>query len=147
MEDGLIKSETAKLAKEKGFDTAIEKIYDETGVITTGISGTGKLVKNSEWGDRGCYSAPTQPLLQKWLREAHNIDVVIAPERYKDGVNYIVQAQKWDLGSDEEFNPNFTVDGSYWFNDNGEYPTYEVALEKGLEEGLKLINTTAREEH
>lgn len=85
------------------------------------------------------YSAPTQSLLQKWLREVHNIDVVLSPERYSNGINYLVQAQKWDLTADPEVNPNFVVKGSFWYNDNHEYPTYEKALEKGLQEALKLI--------
>jgi hypothetical protein len=161
MKEQLVTFETAKSAKEEGFDVEVLHFYvkhhkckvfgiDEHGrhYPSTNIPKKVYTVGQDAVLDiENIYFSPTQSLLQKWLREVHNTDVVIAPERYKDGVNYIVQAQKWDLGSDEEFNPNFTVDGSYWFNDNGEYPTYEEALEKGLEEGLKLINNTAREEH
>ena len=116
MEDQLITFETAKLAKEKGFKNGIH------------YNGMGEYFTNT-----------TQSLLQKWLREVHSIDVVIGPERYKTGVNYMVQAQKWDLSVDEDSHYNFVVKGSYWFNDNNEYPTYEDALEKGLQEALKLI--------
>lgn len=111
MKEQLITFETAKLAKEKGF----------------------RLLVDFE------SSYPTQSLLQKWLREKHNIDVVISPERYSNGVNYLVQAQKWDLNADPEVNLNFVIKGSCWYNDNHEYPTYEEALEKGLQEALKLI--------
>jgi hypothetical protein len=144
MEDKLITFETAKLAKEKGFNIPSSNCYSSNGEINEAYNYTGNTTFTNEDlivlkanGDTG-YLAPTQSLLLKWLRETQNIDVVLSPERYKDGVNYIVQAQKWDLKSDEEFNPNFTVDGSLWFNDNSEYPSYELALEKGLIEALKL---------
>lgn len=107
-----MKKSTLKLAKEKGYDLV---------------------------GD-GLYKRATQSLLQRWLREIHQIDVVISPERYSNGVNYCVQAQKFDL-NEGCITQNFIVEGSYWFNDNHEYPTYEEALEKGLQEGLKLIKS------
>lgn len=83
--------------------------------------------------------APTQTEVRNMLREVYNIDVVIEPERYKDGINYAVQAEKFDLvkGCISE---NFVVAGSFGFNDNGEYPTFKLALDKGLLEGIKLID-------
>lgn len=77
--------------------------------------------------------------LQKWLRDNYNIDIVISPERYSDGVNYLVQAQKFNLNNFELSDDNFIEDASFWYNDDGDYPNYEDALEKGLLEGLKLI--------
>lgn len=76
--------------------------------------------------------------LQKWLRDKHNIDIIFEPERYKNGINYCVQAQCFDLiNGDSKL--NFIINATYMFNDNHEYPTYEQALEKGLSEALKLI--------
>jgi hypothetical protein len=119
MKDKLIEFKTAKLANEKGcFENSDNKWFED----------------EMQW-----LQVPTQSLLQRWLREVHLIDVVISPERYKDGVNYLVQAQKWDLKSDPEVNVNFVIQGSYWFNDNGEYLFYEDALEKGLQEALTFI--------
>ena len=135
MEEEIISFETATLAKEKGFPGdnkwAIPLFYEKN------LSDRFVLSPNSSHVN-DCY-APSQSLLQRWLREEHNIDVVLAPERYKDGVNYLVQAQKFDFNCNPEENENFCTKGSYWFNDNHEYPTYEDALEKGLFEGLKLI--------
>lgn len=133
MKDQLITFETAKLAKEKGFNEYCYNYWiDEN--TQTNEHYIGKLVKEFK-----PIPAPTQSLLQKWLREKHNIDVVISPERYYTGVNYLVQAQKWDLNADPEVKLNFVIKGSCWYNDNHEYPTYEEALEKGLQEALKLI--------
>lgn len=131
MKEQTIKYETAKLAKEKGFPQG-------------GIYGMYNVNNESYYNVKAKnfdiqITAPTQSLLQKWLREEKSIDVVLQPERYKDGTNYIVQAQKFDFNSNPKDNPNFMVKGSYWFNDNNEYPTYEQALEKGLQEALKLI--------
>lgn len=133
MKEELVSLETARVANEKGFTWECERYFNDKDEMWTYVN----------WGEglyEGSCFRPTQSLLQKWLRELHNIDVVISPERFKDGVNYCVQAQKWDLSSNPELNPNFIVKGSYWFNDNGEYPTYELALEKGLQEALKLID-------
>lgn len=153
MKEQLISLKVAKLAKENGVDLECLNFYVKPNCKMFGLDEhgrhyyIGKSNKNKIYtiGEEATLNidnvlfAPTQSLLQKWLREVHNIDVVIAPERYKNGVNYVVQAQKWDLSSNPEENHNFTVEGSYWFNDNGEYPTYEEAFEKGLYEALKLI--------
>jgi hypothetical protein len=116
-----MKEQLISLAKEKEFESSV----------------IGKSV-NAKYSSKPFYYL-WMCELQKWLREVHSIDVVMGPERYKTGVNYMVQAQKWDLNVDEDSHYNFVVKGSYWFNDNNEYPTYEDALEKGLQEALKLI--------
>ena len=152
MKEELITFETAKLAYEKGYTREVVGIsfsstrrnyYNAKGELngdcTDFIKDVLKYGREKAKVKHIIYPATSQSLLQKWLREEHNIDVVMDPERYTDGVNYMVQAQKWDLKADDEINPNFIVKGSYWFNDNGEYPTYEEALEKGLQEALKLI--------
>lgn len=155
MTDELITFETAKLAKEKGFNIPLKKGFDSKGniilfgkkkdyYITSDIYYSNDSLPREEntthFPKIFLCTAPTQSLLQRWLREIHQIDVVISPERYSNGVNYCVQAQKFDL-NEGCITQNFIVEGSYWFNDNHEYPTYEEALEKGLQEGLKLIKS------
>ena len=145
MKEELISFAHAILAKEKGFDWDVLHTYrdgkldyedyydgyiDELYYNANGINRT----KFKE-----IISAPTQAVLLRWLREKHNIDVVISPERYPRGVNYCVQAQKFDFTADPELFLNFVAKGSGWFNDNNEYDSYEKSLEKGLFEGLKLI--------
>lgn len=96
---------------------------------------------NDKWltkknGDRcfGCskskgyletFSAPTQSLLQRWLREVHNIHILVS----------ITISDKWyfelyKLGSKR--NSQIVTECCY-------YNSYEEALGKGLYEGLKII--------
>lgn len=70
-------------------------------------------------------SAPTQSLLQKWLREIHNIHV----SSFEDYGKTVLLIHYYD-------HENSRVElWSY----KGPYDTYEEALEKGLLGALKLI--------
>ncbi len=99
MKDELISAETFEIAKQKGF---VKKghFFNEDIII------------------------PTQSLLQRWLREVHNIQV------------YASSATINMLGKYRDY--IFTVNGKSSDHRDG-YDTYEEALEKGLQEGLKLI--------
>ncbi|WP_394749599.1 hypothetical protein [Spongiimicrobium salis] len=68
MKEQLISFETAKLAKEKGFN---EVVIDNYGPMES-ILWKGQH-KNSELRYLE-YSAPTQSSLQKWLRDKHGIN-------------------------------------------------------------------------
>lgn len=79
--------------------------------------------------------APEQSLLQKYLREKYNCHIQITHEPYTNGINFNVQVLF--------YNPN-SVDcwdelSSGVYGDNGEFPTYEEALEFGLQEALRRI--------
>lgn len=111
MTEQLISFETAKLAKEKGYIDMSYPVYSYDGF---------KIL--SYTNSMNVYPCSTQSLLQKWLREKHNIEV----------------------------NPCHSCNGEYdlWTNNgnllqvNGlykNYKTYEEALEQGLQEALKLI--------
>ena len=120
MEEQLISLETAKLAKEKGFNEecyfTYDKISKEYCIFKSEYSET-----NSEI-NKYIYSAPTQSLLQKWLREKHNI--LIFPYinfQEKDYFYCSIFPKNGDRFSTEDF------------------LTYEEALEVGLQEALKLI--------
>lgn len=123
MREELISFDTAKLAKKKGF------------VLGTGWHGhgdkfyyEGQLTDNFR-GDNPC--APTQSLLQRWLREVYNI--------------HIGGEVRWNNFENEE------IIYEFWIKDMREvkvskriftepsYLSYEEALEKGLYEALKLI--------
>jgi len=117
MTEELISFETAKLAKEKGFDwecrmTAVED--------TEHIYGTGNDNHNQY---RNNVSIPTQSLLQKWLREEHNIQVYAW---YDEDAAYQCLFEKMNMDIYDKF-----------FH----FQTYEEALERGLQEALKLIKT------
>jgi hypothetical protein len=108
MKNELITYATAKLAIEKGCDLILFKfIYNKSG----------KLVREGDIMDH-C----TQSLLQKWLREEHNIHIMIFPSL--DLTEYYV-----DVVSKED---RTFIDTPH--------NTYEEALEQGLVEALKLIN-------
>ena len=82
MKDELITFETAKLAKEKGFDELCYAFYGETGIIDNfyydSVCSFDELLINNVILDRSiehekAYLAPTQSLLQRWLRVVHNM--------------------------------------------------------------------------
>lgn len=114
MIDTFIEFETAKLAKDAGFNETTRYCWvvgDEDLYIT------GEQAHN-EHPDK-C-AAPTQALLQKWLREEHDIFVTV-DAFVKD--EFVVKACLF--GKDE------------WGFET--YPTYEDALEGGLKKGLRII--------
>jgi len=130
MNEQLITFETAKIAKEKGFSTGTYYLW-ETYECNKKLE-TPKLCKheaenyNSE-GDGISFEAPTQSLLQKWLREEHNIHLVCWWYDKEDKFYT-------EIGRKTEHNLFVqTGDVTKMFN------TYEEALETGLLEALKLI--------
>lgn len=150
MEEQLITLETAKLAKEKGFDWKTHDYFNKNKYSTKYKHSIGYI--DDYWGDnynydwntngepfkpfsKDCYSVPTQSLLQKWLREIHKIDIYVkgygfgyypchnnVPPANQGNVKYI--DRRWNLQNEERFD---------------DLITYEQALEKGLQEALKLI--------
>ncbi len=80
------------------------------------------ILNESELSDD--YSAPTQSLLQKWLREVHLISIKVDDFTYNSKIRYDVNVVP--LGSQED-TPSEVL------------KSYEEALEKGLQEALKLI--------
>lgn len=71
--------------------------------------------------------APTQSLLQKWLREKHGIDIHLGRNGIRDD---------WNLDGVRKFGYPFTP-SDHRFKTS--FKTYEDALEVGLKESLKLI--------
>ena len=148
MEEQLITFETAKLAKEKKFNIPCENFYIE--YIDDDVadlfnyeeqrgSGYAELYRNNQ---EFKYSASTQSLLQKWLREVHNCFIGILPHRDGDSKNKQWKSKKdvfWTVEVDyygKNFEIELTDDSDFTqhFNNN-----YEEALEIGLYQALKLI--------
>lgn len=137
MKDVLVGFRVAKLAKEKGFDEIsnnvlaestpelylnnfkIKDVDKEYPVTNTTLS---IFVNTSK---EKFYSAPTQSLLQKWLREKYNIHISMD--------FYQIDSLRYD----------YTI----WYKDflnrscfkEGSGETFELALEEALQEALKLI--------
>ena len=134
MEEQLISFNTAKLAKEKGFNEKCTNtyMYGGSSYKTTPYYFEEKA-SNSEIESQS-YSAPTQSLLQKWLRETHNIHIMD---------NYMPNIKKWDFVVYD-----LNLNGMAWVKHYSEYRrshgnrrfnSYEEALENGLVEALELI--------
>ena len=134
MKEELISFETAKLAKERGFEEFVsycylenEELYGTYSLMNEDDSAfidimDGNELENHNSSDFDRYSAPTQSLLQKWLREKHHLIITVAYQYEYDSTPYSYWIYK-------KFQ-------SLWVNDLN---TYEEALELGLQEALKLI--------
>ena len=119
MNEQLISFETAKLAKEKGFfNGGIFYFFKNNGELTY-KDRSDKFVSYD-------ISAPTQSLLQKWLREKHKIIVSINILADLSYYCLIIDINENKLNlSNQSKNIGFII--------------YEDALEDGLFEALKLI--------
>ena len=128
MQEELITFETAKLAKEKGFNIFTDVCFANTPNSDNKQYKKIKLHHSHSVGSVDSFGnmltivayAPTQSLLAKWLREEHNIHLIA----YK---NINIDGYDWCF---------ITTDGITNINS---YKTYEEAYEIGLQEALKLI--------
>lgn len=111
----LISFETAKLAKEKGLPSEFGWGYYPGGGDVTLFRGHAPIY------------APTQSLLQKWLRDKYNLFINIDHKPHSQKFNMTISG-KYDEKKRYLVNHMFM-----------QYNTYEEALEAGLLEGLKLI--------
>lgn len=138
MKEQLINFETAKLAKEKGFDLITNqafdlRIYRPSNLFEENIEkiSNAKEYSNSEY-ER--FQRPSQSLIQRWLREKHRVDIQITRNKpmYHE---YRVEIYKINDDTNYQYlqiNEN-NSDYCKWFN------IYEDALENALQEALKLI--------
>ena len=125
MQDQLVGLEVAQLAKEKGFFQYCSKRYNKGKLESSPFppirfkkDGTPVKVDSNQ------VYAPTQSLLQKWLRENHNL-IINVQSIYMD-----VEASN--------------ISGYiYWLTyrsvESRTFISYEEALENGLLYALKLI--------
>ena len=135
MEEQLISFGIAKILKEKNIVIESFYHYDTDGylmensvsnkshVATHHLFGNNTDFELDRWGGGNISSiaAPTQSLLQKWLRETKKIIISVV----------------FELNSYELFIDNGYNTGSEGYGDT--FDTYEEALETGLQEALKLI--------
>lgn len=133
MKDELISFETARLAKEKGFDWLVPWYSTHKRKSPTNPdSFYPELSTFKNWNDdEGLnfydrYSIPTQSLLQRWLREKYNIWVYCTPI-----ISGNLSEYNWESGILVASNTDY----DFLSREN----SYEEALEEGLQEALKLI--------
>lgn len=126
MQDTLITYETAKLAKDKGFNWWTEYQYVER---------NGRVFLSTDKMSEIDEPAPTQSLLQKWLREKHRLSVCVDFREVEgpkiDGINSVYY----------DVNIYYLMGGDAWKKIKIKECSddYEKALERGLQEALKLI--------
>lgn len=134
MKEHLIGFGTAKLAKEKGFDWEVYYYYNINGFLKGQISLEYHSIKDFlyNWNNpkSDTYSAPTQSLLQKWLRDVHNIHINVS-KILNDADRYSVYFQACvDYNHIDYLKDKYRL---FKFN------SYENALEDALYELLKTI--------
>ena len=123
MEEQTISFKTSKLLKNKNFNEKVDFQFDKTGYKNRSCYDIEVVIgpyDKKEFTKVNHYPAPTQSLLQKWLREIHKIIVLVDWEG-TDGYFYKL-----------DFKSFYEVAG----NNN---KNYEDCLELGLQEALKLI--------
>ena len=122
MTEQLISLETAKLAKEKGLPQ--DNFYFEDYEAKVPFYGLDNELNKGDEDRFGQCKSISQSLLQKWLREKYDIDVIINTYRNQNQkyYKYFISEKSKNVIKSEEY-----------------YNTYEDALEIGLQEALKLI--------
>ena len=133
MKEQLITFDTAKLAKEKGFNVPVIYYFEDYNGELTHYH-----LSKKDWNNRGkqysiMYSAPSQSLLQKWLREVHHI--VIDNTCYFSLTKFTLKLHTFENG---EF-IGTVIDSVRDVKNRVTYKSYEEALEEGLIEALKLL--------
>lgn len=141
--------ETAKLAKAKGFNPftkgyyveylkdKIDPEYPEGGgpfsMKKGEIDFENEYITNNDIGKNDlscssycCYAAPTQSIMQRWLRENHNIDVWAKP--------FILENMEKEYLGFINFLPNASNGKNYTT-----HKTYEEAIEFGIQKALESL--------
>ena len=130
MQEELVSFKVAKLAKDKGFDWLVTNMF-KIGAISKGVIEEDNLYDNvNKLKSSAVWSRPTQSLLQRWLREVHNIHFITKP--------YIESLGKKEITG--YYIPTIctsSLDEYIEFDDN--YSTYEEALDEGLFQALNLL--------
>lgn len=132
MKEQLVSFETAKLAKERGFK--IKQSY--------GFYWEDRLTRTGRRGLPPFGYAPTQSLLQKWLRSVYDIHIRVdyfLDETDKIEWDYEISIIGTDINEKGEYSPLVPFSENHPVR---KFKDYSQALEGGLQEGLQLTNLT-----
>ena len=128
--DEICTYEVAKLAKERGFDVPTHYAYNENCQKAMYM----ELCLNRNTKDSRSISAPTQSLLQRWLREERGIQIYIDSDLDFDDETFVYE---WQIANKENFdNGGFEI---HRYNSEESHSTYELALEDALAYSLKNL--------
>lgn len=114
--------EVSKLLKEKGFDEPCWIKYDNEGYLTFNHVG---YINSEKPCDDFCALAPTHQMAMAWLREVHNIFIVI--RRGLTGTGWV-------------YSHEIYKDSKCWYAQYAaSYDTYEEAVEAALKYSLENL--------
>lgn len=130
--------EVAKLAKEKGFPQDPDKndhsqMYSWDGLRNIHSLGVWAVWYMEEYDHDNLYAAPTQSLLQRWLREEKDVQIIITPSLDELGT-WRWGHYGWVIYIYNEYQPIYY---SRFNRDN--FCTYEKGLEDALKYALKNL--------
>ena len=123
IKEDFVSFEVAKLLKEKGFNEPTWTRYEDNDEV---IFGDKYNWNNSPMGQ---ISAPTHQMAMKWLREVHNIFIVIEPHMY-DYINEKNSSYVTSLWQGDNYYENIT---------SKDYPAYEEAVEAAIKYSLENL--------
>ena len=128
MIDEIIKPETSKLSFEKNFNGYVDSayLYDIINDEYHKVKEWKTIMKQNPSKFEFVGYAPTQSLLQRWLREKHLIVVNVAPFWSRGGNRKYSAASSFDMSPEKMFRTKG-------------FDTYEEALEEGLQKALKTL--------
>lgn len=139
--EAYVSFETAKLLKEKGFKEKTIPFYQKDGKFCSRI---GNVCQPCDWNNEyknkyDFYSAPTQQMAMRWLREVHKIVICaeIANENDKGNTDYSNPDRwHWFFDLTNEKGVTVGVDGDYILS---EYSSYEEACENAIQYCLTYL--------
>jgi len=149
--------ETAKLLKEKGFDEATNRYYNAQYDQIRTVSDTFMWHWNDEASMKsvlmeGAIAIPTLQMAMKWLREVHNILLVVDYEYEYDTTPYYFKIYRLDengkpervpikgVSYDKDNNATEHIVGYRdWERSYGDYSTYEEACESAIKYCLENL--------
>lgn len=145
MKEQLVGFEVAKRAKEKGFDIKCINHFTPKGKFR--FCHPEDPNYSFRHSNEGWVEAPTQALLQKWLREVHQIIIFVQHEIIDDSESAFTYTIKKYVkegleGSRKKDEPDFWYVKHSFLLNSGWWNVYEEALEEALLRGLKLLPDT-----
>ena len=117
-----ISFETAKLAKEKGFDGQSRFAFGNDG--SEGLPFDKDILM------------PTQSVLARWLREKHNLFIETTVDFYK-----LMTENEYTKYYPVYYYKIINLEDSVWTSDKHEHHSYEEAMEDGLQDALELVKS------
>ena len=140
IKEDYVSFETAKPLNEKGFDSdECIAIYDmgnngafvrDSGIFDYGAEDYLEFMHGEEWKRFGYYLAPTLQMAMKWLREIHNLHIMIDCIGAK---NYIPTIQFTYFGKDIVVESKTSKIGGNGFD------SYELACEAAIKYCLENL--------